>query len=72
MASSTERSRRCRARRQAGLALYMLELDPVATSEMLIDQELLPAWDAEDRGAVGRALSRLIYLLIAKAALDKA
>ncbi len=65
-ASSTARSRPHRERQRAGRALITIEIDPIATSELLIDYEILPAWDAEDRGAISRALTRLIDLLIVR------
>jgi hypothetical protein len=72
MSSAAERMKASRQRARNGKAIVPVEIDLVAVTELLIDNGLLPITAAEDRGAIGYALEKLLALLIAARSLPPA
>jgi hypothetical protein len=72
MSSAAERMKASRQRARNGKAIVPVEIDLLPVTELLIDKGLLPITDAEDRGAIGRALEKLLALLIAARSLPPA
>jgi len=62
--SAAQRMRASRARRDAGRAVFRLELDEVDVAEMLVAGGLLSCSDTEHREKVTAALEQQIALLI--------
>jgi hypothetical protein len=61
---------RLRQRARNGKAIVSVEIDLLPVTELLIDKGLLPITGAEDRGAIGDALEKLLAQLIAAPARD--
>ena len=57
MSPASERVKRHRQRRRAGLTVLPIAVDLGAVAEFLIDRGFLEAWDDRDRDAVARALA---------------
>jgi len=57
MSPGSERVKRHRQRRRAGLTVLPIAVDLGAVAEFLIDRGFLEAWDDRDRDAVARALA---------------
>lgn len=57
---SAERQRRYRARRRSGLVTLSVECDEVGLAEMLVHVGYLSPADADERGALTRALEKAI------------
>jgi hypothetical protein len=62
-ASATERKRRERELRRLGLKSLRITIDWIATTELLIEKNLLLACDCDDPGAVRQALEQYLTLL---------
>jgi hypothetical protein len=52
--------RRLRARRAAGNYVLRVEVDLGHLADLLVADQLLPAWDTEDPEAVARAVEKLL------------
>ena len=65
MTSAAERMKALRQRARNGKAIVSVEIDLLPVTELLIDKGLLPITGAEDRGAIGHALEKLVAQLIA-------
>jgi hypothetical protein len=65
MTSAAERMKALRQRARDGKAIVSVEIDLLPVTELLIDKGLLPITGAEDRGAIGHALEKLLAQLIA-------
>jgi hypothetical protein len=63
--SSTSRSRRFRARRRAGKAPITIEVDEAGVESLLVRHGLIPNCGSDDRDVIGRAIERLLEILIA-------
>jgi hypothetical protein len=72
MTSAAERMKALRQRARNGKAIVSVEIDLLPVTELLIDKGLLPITGAEDRGAIGHALEKLLALLIAARSLPPA
>ena len=70
--SAAARMKALRQRARNGKAIVSLEIDLLPVTELLIDKGLLPITGAEDRGAIGHALEKLLALLIAARSLPPA
>ncbi|MBB2674520.1 UNVERIFIED_ORG: hypothetical protein GGE44_004098 [Rhizobium esperanzae] len=62
-ASSRDRQRRYRRRRQAGRRVIMLEVDEVELAVMLEQLRFLDPQEADDGQAVERGLNKMIQVL---------
>ena len=65
MTSAAERMKALRQRARNGKAIVSVEIDLLPVTELLIEKGLLPITGAEDRGAIGHALEKLVAQLIA-------
>jgi len=65
MTSAAERMKALRQRARKGKAIVSVEIDLLPVTELLIEKGLLPITGAEDRGAIGHALEKLLAQLIA-------
>jgi hypothetical protein len=70
MTSAAERMKALRQRARNGKAIVSVEIDLLPVTELLIDKGLLPITGAEDRGAIGHALEKLLAQFIAAPARD--
>jgi hypothetical protein len=64
-AAATVRSRRFRQRRRAGKVPVTIEVDEAGIEALLAHHGLMPSYGSDDRDAIGRALERLVEILIA-------
>ena len=64
MTNAAARMKTFRQRARNGKAIVSVEIDLLAVTELLIDKGLLPITGAEDRGAIGHALEKLLAQLI--------
>ena len=64
MTNAAERMKALRQRARDGKAIVSVEIDLLPVTELLIDKGLLPITGAEDRGAIGHALEKLLAQLI--------
>lgn len=63
---TSDRVRTWRKRKQAGRVVLAIEVDFLRTSDWLVDQGLLAAWDADDREKVRVALEFAVAALCAR------
>jgi hypothetical protein len=68
--TAAARMKALRQRARNGKAIVSVEIDLLPVTELLIDKGLLPITGAEDRGAIGHALEKLLAQLIAAPARD--
>jgi hypothetical protein len=66
-ASSTARSRRCRARRRAGLIRLVVEIDEDRLCDWLVAGGVLSPLATDEHDKVQQALTRAVVLLISGA-----
>ena len=71
MTSAAERMKALRQRARNGKAIVSVEIDLLPVTELLIEKGLLPITGAEDRGAIGHALEKLLAQLIAALGLPR-
>jgi|GEM_PF-3095257 hypothetical protein len=71
MTSAAERMKALRQRARNGKAIVSVEIDLLPVTELLIEKGLLPITGAEDRGAIGHALEKLLAQLIAARGLPR-
>jgi hypothetical protein len=65
MSNVADRVRQHRARRKAGRAVLLVEVDVHALAEVLVDDAKLLGWDeCEDTEAIARATSELLEIFI--------
>jgi hypothetical protein len=57
MSPASERVKRHRRRKRAGLTVLPVAVDLGAVAEFLVDRGFLETWDDRDRDAVARALA---------------
>jgi len=62
--TAAARMRHLRQRARDGKAIVSVEIDLLPVTELLIDKGLLPITGAENRGAIGHALEKLLAQLI--------
>jgi len=62
--TAAARMRHLRQRVRDGKAIVSVEIDLLPVTELLIDKGLLPITGAENRGAIGHALEKLLAQLI--------
>ena len=63
--TAAARMKALRQRARNGKAIVSVEIDLLPVTELLIDKGLLPITGAEDRGAIGDALEKLLQLIAA-------
>lgn len=68
--TAAARMKALRQRARNGKAIVSVEIDLLLVTERLVDKGLLPITGAEDRGAIGHALEKLLAQLIASPARD--
>jgi len=68
--TAAARMKALRQRARNGKAIVSVEIDLLPVTELLIDKGLLPITGAEDRGAIGHALEKLLAQSIAAPARD--
>ena len=68
--TAAARMKALRQRARNGKAIVSVEIDLLPVTERLVDKGLLPITDAEDRGAIGHALEKLLAQLIASPTRD--
>jgi hypothetical protein len=68
--TAAARMKALRQRARNGKAIVSVEIDLLPVTERLVDKGLLPITGAEDRGAIGHALEKLLAQLIASPARD--
>jgi len=69
--TAAARMKALRQRARNGKAIVSVEIDLLPVTELLIDKGLLPITGAEDRGAIGHALEKLLAQLIAARGLPR-
>lgn len=62
--SSADRQRRYRARLRAGRAVYRVEVDDAAITDLLVASGFLPLTSADDHEKTRQALERLLASLV--------
>ena len=62
--ANATRVARHRERRREGLVVVPTEIDEIATTEFLINAQVLQPCDRDDRVEVGRALGRLVEKIV--------
>ena len=67
LTAAAQRQERRRRRAERGLVVLPVEVQFVELSERLVEEALIGAWDADNREAVGEALSRIIRRWISHA-----
>jgi hypothetical protein len=58
--SPAERKRRERERQRNGQAVYAVQVDEVAVTDMLVRAGLLQPWSVDSKGAVTKALEAFV------------